>query len=156
MVRKILTLPITPPHPTPPHHTPPLSTPPHPTPLHPTPRHITTLYAHHTHIRCFRVTSLPWYQRKAAGLLGTLPTSTYEEAISYFEASEAANSRPFTPNWLFLGKCYMQLKNWAEAKKWLTKVLEEGGDSSDPDHKEVTFDTCQPYCHPSPCHVPTL
>lgn len=90
--------------------------------------------------RCFRVTSLPWYQRKAAGLLGTLPNSTYEEAISFFEASEAANPKAFPPNWLYLAKCHMQLKNWAEAKKWLTKILEEDDNPKDPDCIEVTFD----------------
>lgn len=87
--------------------------------------------------RCYKVTSLPWYQRKAAGLLGTLPTSTYEEAISYFEAAEAVNPRPFPPNWLFMAKCYVDQKKWAEAKKWLTKILEFDSNPKDPDLKEV-------------------
>ena len=82
---------------------------------------------------------MPWLQRKAAGLLGTLPTSTYDEAISFFEASEAANSHPFTPNWLYLGKCYMQQRKWSDAKKWFTKVIEEEGNELGPDHKEVTY-----------------
>ena len=100
------------------------------------PTYQTSLYLS---LRCYRVTSLPWYQRKAAGLLGTLPNSSYEEAISYFEASETANPKVFTPNWLYLAKCHMGLKNWAEAKKWLTKILEEDNNPTDPDFIEVTF-----------------
>lgn len=102
----------------------------------------------HSHIRCFRVASLPWYQKRAAGFFGTLPTSSYDEAISYFQASEETNSRHFTPNSLFLGKCHMELNNKAEAKRWFTKVIEEDSDPSDPDHKEVTL--CIPLylmCH---------
>ena len=72
-------------------------------------------------------------------MLGGLPNSSYEEAISFFEASETANPKVFTPNWLYLAKCYMGLKNWAEAKKWLTKILEEDSKSTDPDFVEVTF-----------------
>ena len=81
--------------------------------------------------------SLPWLKRKAASLIGTIPTSSYEEAIGYFEASNAANPHPFAPNWLYLGKCYMQMRKWAEAKQWFTKIIELEETTNDPDHKEV-------------------
>ena len=83
--------------------------------------------------------SLPWLKRKAASLIGTIPTSSYQEAISYFEASEAASPRPFAPNWLYIGKCYMQLKRWDVAKRWFARLIQLEGSQFDPDHKEVTF-----------------
>ena len=82
---------------------------------------------------------MPWLKRKAASLIGTIPTSSYQEAIGYFEASDAASPHPFAPNWLYIGKCYMQLKKWAEAKRWFAKVIQLEGSQFDPDHKEVTF-----------------
>lgn len=96
----------------------------------------------YTHVRCFQVSSIPWYQRRAASLLGTLPSSSYEEAIGFFEKCDAISPKPFTPNWLYLGKCYMNMKKWAEAKKWFTKVIEEDGNQSDPDHVEVNDVEC--------------
>ena len=96
---------------------------------------------HSPNHRCFQVADLPWYKRKAAGLIGTLPTSSYEEALGYFEAAEKATPKPFTPIWLYLGKCHMQMRHWVEAKKWFTKVLEEESSQSDPDHKEVYLET---------------
>lgn len=89
--------------------------------------------------RCFQVASLPWLKRKAASVIGTIPNSSYEEAISYFEKANAANPHPFAPNWLYLGKCYMQQRKWAEAKQWFTKIIQLEGSHNDPDHKEVTF-----------------
>jgi len=42
----------------------------------------------------------------------------------------------YAPNWLYLGKCHMQLGHKEEARKWLKKAADHQGDV--PDDKEVS------------------
>ena len=41
----------------------------------------------------------------------------------------------YVPNWLYLGKCHMQLGHKEEAREWLKKAADHQGDV--PDDKEV-------------------
>lgn len=85
---------------------------------------------------CFQIASVPWYQRKAASwILATPPTSSYEEALPYFEAAEKAEPGFYCTNWLYLGKTHLKLGHKEEARQWLQKTLEF--QATQPDDEEA-------------------
>ncbi|KAL8181952.1 UNVERIFIED_CONTAM: Regulator of microtubule dynamics protein 1 [Gekko kuhli] len=68
---------------------------------------------------------MPWYQSKiAAVLFATPPSSTYDEALQYFQKAEDIEPNFYSKNLLFLGKTLMKLKNRKMALLWLTKAKE--------------------------------
>ena len=74
---------------------------------------------------CFQISDLTWYQRKlAAAIFGAPPTSTYEEALSYFEKAEALDPNFYSQNLLMLGKTYLKLNKKEEALKYLKLASE--------------------------------
>ncbi|XP_073186752.1 LOW QUALITY PROTEIN: regulator of microtubule dynamics protein 1 [Lepidochelys kempii] len=74
-------------------------------------------------IWCYSFAEMPWYQSKIAAMLfATPPTSTYEEALSYFHKAEEADPNFYSKNLLLLGKTYLKLKNKKMALLWLTKT----------------------------------
>eukprot|EP00698_Gefionella_okellyi_P022499 TRINITY_DN746_c0_g1_i1.p1 TRINITY_DN746_c0_g1~~TRINITY_DN746_c0_g1_i1.p1 ORF type:complete len:183 (+),score=36.46 TRINITY_DN746_c0_g1_i1:225-773(+) len=72
---------------------------------------------------CYGVTNISWIERKlAAALFATPPTSSYEEALSYFQ--KAHEIEPKLPrNLLLLGDCHVALKQSAEAKTFYQQLL---------------------------------
>ncbi|KAF6323659.1 regulator of microtubule dynamics 1 [Rhinolophus ferrumequinum] len=61
-------------------------------------------------IWCYTFAEMPWYQRRIAKMLfATPPSSTYEEALGYFQRAEQ-------------GKTYLKLHNRKLAAFWLVKA----------------------------------
>jgi tetratricopeptide (TPR) repeat protein len=73
---------------------------------------------------CYSVVSVPWYQRQVASVFfATPPQSTYQEALSYFEAAEKADPGFYMVNWLWIGKCHLALGKREEAEPWLERTV---------------------------------
>ncbi|XP_006160807.1 regulator of microtubule dynamics protein 1 isoform X1 [Tupaia chinensis] len=74
-------------------------------------------------IWCYTFAEMPWYQRRIAKLLfATPPSSTYEEALGYFERAEQVDPNFYSKNLLLLGKTYLHLHNKKLAAFWLSKA----------------------------------
>ncbi|XP_041044930.1 regulator of microtubule dynamics protein 1 isoform X1 [Carcharodon carcharias] len=72
---------------------------------------------------CFTFAELPWVQQKIAAMFfATPPSSTYKEALQYFNKAEEADPNFYSKNLLMMGKTYMKLKNEKLALLWLTKA----------------------------------
>lgn len=72
---------------------------------------------------CFSITDVPWYQQKiAAAIFETPPSSSFEEAIDYFERAERLDANFYSMNQLMLGKAYLRLNKKEEALRWLEKL----------------------------------
>ncbi|XP_048451965.1 regulator of microtubule dynamics protein 1 isoform X2 [Rhincodon typus] len=72
---------------------------------------------------CFTFAELPWVQQKIAAMFfATPPSSSYEEALQYFNKAEQADPNFYSKNLLMMGKTYMKLKNEKLALLWLTKA----------------------------------
>ena len=72
---------------------------------------------------CFSVTDVPWYQRKiASAIFDTPPSSSYEEAIDYFERAERLDPNFYSMNQLMIAKGYLNLSKKPEARQWLEKL----------------------------------
>ncbi|XP_038601764.1 regulator of microtubule dynamics protein 1 [Tachyglossus aculeatus] len=72
---------------------------------------------------CYSFAEMPWYQsRIAAMLFATPPSSTYEEALNYFQKAEQADPNFYSKNLLLLGKTYLKLNNKKLAAFWLLKA----------------------------------
>ncbi|XP_071641394.1 regulator of microtubule dynamics protein 1 [Temnothorax longispinosus] len=74
---------------------------------------------------CYEVSNLTWYQRKLASFIfGEPPTSSFEEALMYYEKAEKADPNFYSRNLLMLGKTYLKLNRKEDAKKYLKKAAE--------------------------------
>ncbi|XP_032642230.1 regulator of microtubule dynamics protein 1 isoform X1 [Chelonoidis abingdonii] len=74
-------------------------------------------------IWCYSFAEMPWYQSKIAAMLfAAPPSSTYEEALSYFHKAEEVDPNFYSKNLLLLGKTYLKLNNRKMALLWLTKT----------------------------------
>ena len=72
---------------------------------------------------CFTVADVSWLQRKvASAIFDTPPSSSYEEALDYFERAERLNPNFYSMNQLWIAKCYLSLSKKAEARQWLEKL----------------------------------
>ncbi|XP_061197194.1 regulator of microtubule dynamics protein 1-like [Saccostrea echinata] len=72
---------------------------------------------------CFVFADLPWYTRKlAAALFATPPTSTYSEALYYFQLAEEVDPDFYSMNLLMIGKTHLRMKNYIAAKTYLLKA----------------------------------
>lgn len=86
---------------------------------------------------CFEVYMLPWYMRKAAAtLFAEPPTATVEEALAHFLQAEKISPGFWTENTLHIGKCYYQMWDYENAKKWFQKTMEMSSKSID-DEKAI-------------------
>lgn len=84
---------------------------------------------------CYRIADMPWYQRKIAKtLFAEPPTSSYEEAISYFMRAERVEPNFYSMNLLMLGKSYMKLEKIDAAKHYLNMALHYPARTND-DHQ---------------------
>lgn len=71
----------------------------------------------------FTIADVPWYQQKiAAAIFETPPSSSFEEAIDYFERAERLDANFYSMNQLMLGKAYLRLNKKEEALRWLEKL----------------------------------
>lgn len=69
---------------------------------------------------CYQIADLAWYQRNIAKVVfGEPPTSSFEEASTYFEAAEKVEPNFYSHNLLMLGKTYLKLNRKEEALKYL-------------------------------------
>jgi tetratricopeptide (TPR) repeat protein len=72
---------------------------------------------------CFTISDVPWYQRKiASAIFDTPPSSSYEEAIDYFERAERLDPNFYSMNQLMIAKGYLSLSKKTEARQWLEKL----------------------------------
>ncbi|XP_074645158.1 regulator of microtubule dynamics protein 1-like [Tubulanus polymorphus] len=71
----------------------------------------------------FLFADMAWYERKIAAIVFTSPpTSTYKEALEYFEKAEEIDPNFYSMNLLMIGKCYLRLKNKERAKEFFIKA----------------------------------
>lgn len=83
---------------------------------------------------CYQVSDLAWYQRKlAAVVFGETPTSSFEEALTYFDNAEKVDPHFYSHNLLMLGKTYIKLNKKEEGLKYLQMVIEYPAKNDD-DH----------------------
>ncbi|XP_014383946.1 PREDICTED: regulator of microtubule dynamics protein 1 isoform X3 [Myotis brandtii] len=74
-------------------------------------------------IWCYTFAEMPWYQRRIANMLfAAPPSSTYEEALGYFQKAEQVDPNFYSKNLLLLGKTYLKLQNKKLAAFWLLKA----------------------------------
>ncbi|XP_036906103.1 regulator of microtubule dynamics protein 1 isoform X2 [Sturnira hondurensis] len=72
---------------------------------------------------CYTFAEMPWYQRRIANILfAAPPSSTYEEALGYFQRAEQVDPNFYSKNLLLLGKTYLKLQNKKLAAFWLLKA----------------------------------
>lgn len=57
-------------------------------------------------------------------MFAEVPEGSVENAIAGFEKTEELNPKPWKENRLLLAKCYIHLKKYDVALKWLDKALE--------------------------------
>lgn len=73
----------------------------------------------------FEISMLSWWQRQAAAtFVAELPTSSFDEALSYFLKAEDQNPGDHKSNALFIGKCYQQLGYADKTEEWIKKSLD--------------------------------
>lgn len=87
---------------------------------------------------CYKISELAWYQRKiAAAVFATPPTSSFEEALKYFETAERMDPNFYSHNLLMLGKTFLKLNKRDEAVKYLKMAFEyEARNDDDRDAKK--------------------
>ncbi|XP_015186466.1 PREDICTED: regulator of microtubule dynamics protein 1-like isoform X2 [Polistes dominula] len=74
---------------------------------------------------CYHVSDLAWYQRKIASLaFGEPPSSSFEEALTYFEKAEETSPNFYSLNLLMLAKTYLKLGRKEDALKYLKLTTE--------------------------------
>ncbi|XP_050478942.1 regulator of microtubule dynamics protein 1-like isoform X1 [Bombus huntii] len=74
---------------------------------------------------CYQVADLTWYQRKIASVIfGEPPSSSFEEALKYFETAEEIDPNFYSQNLLMLGKTYLKLNQKELATKYLKMALD--------------------------------
>ena len=72
----------------------------------------------------FGLADLPWYQRKiVSAIFATPPTSTYEEALEYFQKAEETNPNFYSMNHFMIGKCFYSIKDYEKAKEFLNLAV---------------------------------
>ena len=52
-----------------------------------------------------------------------VPTSSYDEALDYFQRAEASEPGFYLNNAMNIGKCYLRKGDKKLAREWLTKAL---------------------------------
>eukprot|EP01104_Vermistella_antarctica_P015579 TRINITY_DN5149_c0_g1_i1.p1 TRINITY_DN5149_c0_g1~~TRINITY_DN5149_c0_g1_i1.p1 ORF type:complete len:265 (+),score=81.00 TRINITY_DN5149_c0_g1_i1:99-797(+) len=71
---------------------------------------------------CIGVSNVGWLERKVANaIFGSVPESTYDEALEYLLKADKINERMIR-NKICIGDCYVGLKKKPEAKEWYQKA----------------------------------
>eukprot|EP00039_Didymoeca_costata_P010153 m.136115 g.136115 ORF g.136115 m.136115 type:complete len:243 (+) comp14723_c0_seq1:189-917(+) len=66
---------------------------------------------------CYGILGIDWFSRKIANtLFGTLPETSYEEALGHFQKAEDISPNTWMSNMVYIGKCHYQLNNIPDAK----------------------------------------
>lgn len=72
---------------------------------------------------CYGVYALSWFERKLAStFIARLPSATVDDALRYFLMAERMNPGMFKENLLFIGKCYVEKKEYKTAVHWLQQA----------------------------------
>ncbi|XP_076637766.1 regulator of microtubule dynamics protein 1 [Colletes latitarsis] len=96
------------------------------------PNDATTMYMLGTW--CYHISCLSWQQRKMSSIIfGEPPSSSFDEAVTYFEKAEKLDPYFYSYNLLMLGKTYLKLNQKEEALKYL-KMASEYPVKNDDDH----------------------
>lgn len=91
---------------------------------------------------CYSVYMLSWLERKAAAaLFATPPTATIEETVTHFLKADELNPGKWKENILFIAKCYIEMRQYQEAVKWLIKGQQIPTVSQDDKEAEAEMDT---------------
>jgi len=73
---------------------------------------------------CFLFADMGWIQRKAASaLFASPPTSTYQEALDYFQRADKADPGFYNQNTVMIGKTMIKMGNKESAKEYLLNAL---------------------------------
>lgn len=71
----------------------------------------------------FTIASIGWWSYQlAATIFATPPTSSFEDALEYFEKAEAIQPRFWKSNVFFIAKCHSKLGHAAKAREWSLKA----------------------------------
>lgn len=74
---------------------------------------------------CYQIADLTWYQRKIASVIfAEPPSSSFEEALKYFENAEEIEPNFYSQNLLMLGKTHLKLNNKEKALKYLKMTVD--------------------------------
>ncbi|RLN46627.1 hypothetical protein BBJ29_004464 [Phytophthora kernoviae] len=74
---------------------------------------------------CLAFADMTWIEKRAAAaLFGTPPTSTYEEAVQYFQAAENISPGFWKKNVFLIAQTYMKMKRTNDASMWVVKAKE--------------------------------
>ena len=81
--------------------------------------------AHHLVGRwCFDVASMPWWKRKVAStVFAEPPSSSYREALDFFNLAERISPGFWKKNLLMVAKCHLAMNNKADAELPLEQAL---------------------------------
>ena len=67
---------------------------------------------------------IDWISRQVANtIFGTIPTTSYEEALSFFLKAENLEPGFYLSNQLSIAQCLIAMKRKDEAKEWLLNSL---------------------------------
>lgn len=90
---------------------------------------------------CFGVYMLSWVERRAAAtLFAAPPTATVEEALDHFLEADRLKPGSWKENLLFIGKCYIQKRDYSTAVQYLEKAdaLPTMGQDDELSQQEIT------------------
>jgi regulator of microtubule dynamics protein 3 len=90
---------------------------------------------------CFGVYMLSWVERRAAAtLFAAPPTATVDESLDHFLEADRLKPGTWKENLLFIGKCYVQKRDYSTAVQWLEKadVLPTMGQDDEQSQQEIT------------------
>lgn len=84
---------------------------------------------------CYGVAMLSWIERKVATTLyGEMPSSTFAEALEQFMEVEKRIPGQWRENMLYIAKCLIADKKYAEAIEWLDKAVQT---TTPPEEEEI-------------------
>lgn len=73
---------------------------------------------------CYTFAEMPgWQHRIASFVFATPPSSTYKEAVHYFQKAERADPNFYSTNLLMLGKCFNKLGDMKRALMYLDRTV---------------------------------
>ncbi|XP_060063784.1 regulator of microtubule dynamics protein 1-like [Ylistrum balloti] len=90
---------------------------------------------------CYLFADMSWYTKKiASAIFSTPPSSTFEEALKYFEMAEEVDPDFYIWNHVYLGKTYMKLGDEEKGKKYLMKARGLSGPNTSIDEREAMME----------------
>lgn len=90
---------------------------------------------------CFTFADMGWVTRRvAAAVFAVVPTSSYDEALDYFQRAETSEPGFYLNNRMMIGKCLLRKGDRTAAKEWLTKAvaMDKVDAEAAKDHAEAT------------------